>query len=131
MAPAVRASRRVVRPSAGFLIALLIATVGAIPACDGRSAPAASVAPLPVTLDLRMETEAVRWRAGPAIASLRHHAGGLAIQTAPGTTAGRHVERALAIGRDQLGKIEIGLPSVWPAAEAMIDRAVEEGKLQP
>ncbi len=29
------------------------------------------------------------------------------------------------------GKIEIGLPSVWPAAEAMIDRAVEEGKLQP
>ena len=29
------------------------------------------------------------------------------------------------------GKIEIGLPSVWPAAEAMIDRAVEEGTLQP
>ena len=29
------------------------------------------------------------------------------------------------------GKYEMGLPSVWPAAEAMIDRAVEEGKLQP
>lgn len=29
------------------------------------------------------------------------------------------------------GAIEVGLPDVWPVAEAMIDRAVEEGSLAP
>lgn len=40
---------------------------------------------------------------------------------------GVSAERVKAIN----GPIEVGLPTVWPVAEAMIDRAVEEGKLQP
>ena len=51
----------------------------------------------------------------------------VAIDGGSGRRHGVRAERVKAVN----GPIEVGLPSVWPVAEAMIDEAVAEGKLQP
>lgn len=60
-----------------------------------------------MTLDLRSEAEAARWRPGPAIANRRVAEAGLVLEAIPGSTAGRHVERAVRVGEDRLGAVEL------------------------
>ena len=88
-----------------------LAALAALLACDGAAFPEDGPATLPITLDLRSSAEAARWRPGPAIANRRGGEAGLALEAISGSTAGRYVERALRVGEDRLGAVELEVAS--------------------